>query len=159
MHAVTQPVEALRNKAGKVAGSILDGVIGISHRINPAGRTMVLGLAQPLSTRNVSLGGKGGRCVGLTTLQFSCADCLEIWEPGPSGNLRACPGLYRDCFTFLYNNYTIIIIKHTELLNSALKSVKPQSRSGEPRYRLGNCIAGTRIQVLDRLFPLLGLEP
>jgi hypothetical protein len=27
------------------------------------------------------LGGKGGLCVGLTTLPPSCADCLEIWEP------------------------------------------------------------------------------
>jgi hypothetical protein len=26
------------------------------------------------------LGGKGGRCVGLTTLPPSYADCLEIWE-------------------------------------------------------------------------------
>jgi len=26
-------------------------------------------------------GGKGGRCVGLTTLPSSCAECLEIWEP------------------------------------------------------------------------------
>jgi len=26
------------------------------------------------------MGGKGGRCVGLTTLPLSCADCLEIWE-------------------------------------------------------------------------------
>jgi len=26
-------------------------------------------------------GGKGGRCVWLTTLPPSCADCLEIWEP------------------------------------------------------------------------------
>jgi len=26
-------------------------------------------------------GGKDGRCVGLTTLVPSCADCLEIWEP------------------------------------------------------------------------------
>jgi len=39
------------------------------------------------------MGGKGGRCVGLTTLPPSCADCLEIWEPQPSGTLRACPGL------------------------------------------------------------------
>jgi len=38
-------------------------------------------------------GGKGGRCVGLTTLPPSCAYCLEIWEPQPPGNLRACPGL------------------------------------------------------------------
>jgi hypothetical protein len=26
-------------------------------------------------------GGKDGRCVGLTTLPPSCADCLEILEP------------------------------------------------------------------------------
>jgi hypothetical protein len=40
----------------KVAGSIPDGVIRIFHWHNPSGRTMVLGLAQPLiemSTRNI----------------------------------------------------------------------------------------------------------
>jgi len=36
------------------------------------------------------LGGKGGRCVRLTTLP-PCADCLEIWEPQPPGTLKACP--------------------------------------------------------------------
>ena len=79
-----------------VAGSIPDGVTGIFHWHNPSGRTMALGLTQPLtemSTRNISWGGKGGRCVGLTTLPPSYADCLEIWEPQPSGTLRACPGL------------------------------------------------------------------
>jgi len=35
----------------------------------------------------------GGRCEGLTTLPPSCAECLEILEPQPFGNLRACPGL------------------------------------------------------------------
>jgi len=39
------------------------------------------------------LEGKGGHCVGLTTLPSSCVDCLEIWEPQPPGTLRACPGL------------------------------------------------------------------
>jgi len=39
------------------------------------------------------LRGKGGRCVGLTSLPPSCADRLEIWEPQPPGTLRACPGL------------------------------------------------------------------
>jgi hypothetical protein len=33
------------------------------------------------------MGGKGGRCVGLTTLPPSCAECLEIWEPQPLGTL------------------------------------------------------------------------
>jgi hypothetical protein len=60
---------------------------------------MALGSTQPLtemSTRNLSWGGKGGRCVGLTTLQPSCADCLEIWEPqppGPQGPVKACNGI------------------------------------------------------------------
>jgi len=35
------------------------------------------------------LGGKGGRCVGLTTLPPSCTDCLEIWGASTSWN----PGL------------------------------------------------------------------
>jgi hypothetical protein len=75
----------------KVVGSIPDGVIGIFH----SGHTMALGSTQPLtemSTRNISWG-KGRRCVALTTLLTSCADCLEIWEPQPLGNLRACQGL------------------------------------------------------------------
>ena len=80
----------------KVAGSIPDGVTGIFRWHNPSGRTMALGLTQPLtemSTRNIFLGDKGGRCVGLTALPLSCADCLEICEPQPPGSLRACPGL------------------------------------------------------------------
>jgi len=80
----------------KVAGSITDGVIRIFHWHNPSGRNIALGLAQPLtemSTTIISWGGKGGRCVGLTTLPLLCADCLEIWEPQPPGTLRACPGL------------------------------------------------------------------
>ena len=79
----------------KVAGSIPDGVIGIFHQHNPSGRTVALGLTQPLtemSTRNISWG-KGSRCIGLTTLPPSCADCLEIWEPQPPETLWACPGL------------------------------------------------------------------
>jgi hypothetical protein len=38
-------------------------------------------------------GGKGGQCVGLTTLPPSCADCLNIWEPQPPGSLMTCQGL------------------------------------------------------------------
>jgi hypothetical protein len=49
-----------------------------------------------------SLEGKGDRCVGLTTLPASRANCLEIWEPQPPGTPKACPGLYRDCFTFIF---------------------------------------------------------
>jgi hypothetical protein len=45
------------------------------------------------SNRNEYQGGREGRCVGLTTLPPSCADCLEIWELQPPGTLRVCPGL------------------------------------------------------------------
>jgi hypothetical protein len=46
------------------------------------------------------LGGKGGRCIGLTTLPSSCAECLEIWEPQTPGTLRVCQSLQWDSFTF-----------------------------------------------------------
>jgi len=39
------------------------------------------------------LGGKGGWCVGLTTLSPSCADCLDIWDPQRPGTLSASLGL------------------------------------------------------------------
>jgi hypothetical protein len=47
-----------------------------------------------MSTRNIP-GGKGGRCLRLTTLPPSRAECHEIWEPKPpgtSGPHRACNG-------------------------------------------------------------------
>jgi len=57
---------------------------------------MALGLTQPLtemSTRDISWRGKGGRCVELTTLPPTGAECLEIWEPQPPGTLRVGPVL------------------------------------------------------------------
>jgi hypothetical protein len=57
---------------------------------------MVLGV-DPASNRNeyqeYFLEDKGGRCLRLTTLPPSCADCLEIWEPQNPGKLRAYPDL------------------------------------------------------------------
>jgi len=53
-------------------------------------------LTQPvteMSTRNISWGSKGGRCVELKTLPPSCAYCLEICKPQPPRTLWACPGL------------------------------------------------------------------
>jgi hypothetical protein len=64
---------------------------------------MALGSTQSLvkmSTKNI-LGGKGGRCVRLTTSPRPGAECHEIWEPKPPGTLWATPGVSRDCFTFL----------------------------------------------------------
>jgi len=55
------------------------------------------------SNRNVYheyfLGGEGGRCVGLTTLPPSCADCVEISKPQPPGTPVACPSQYMDSIT------------------------------------------------------------
>jgi hypothetical protein len=50
---------------------------------------MALRLTQSLT--GIFPGGKGGRCVGLTTLPPSCADYLEIWEPQPPGTLCTYP--------------------------------------------------------------------
>jgi hypothetical protein len=58
--AVSQLVESLRYSR-KVAGSIPVCVIRIFHSHNPSGRTMTLGMTQPLtemSTRNISWGVK-----------------------------------------------------------------------------------------------------
>jgi hypothetical protein len=92
----------------RVAGSIPDSAIRIFLWRNPSGRTVALRSTRPLtevSTCNVFLGGKGGRCVGVTTLPPLCADfCYEIWEPQSPEILRVCSGLYRDCFTLLYQS-------------------------------------------------------
>jgi len=89
--------------------SIPDGVIGIFHWHKPSARTSPG--VDSASNRNEYQeyflwggegggGSKDGRCLGPTTTQPpSCADCLEMWEPQLSGSLRACPGLYVDCYT------------------------------------------------------------
>jgi hypothetical protein len=76
-------------------------VTGFFSDISPSDRTMALGSTQPLvkmSTRSIP-GGKGGRCVRLTTSPPLRAECHEIWEPTPPGTLWATPGLLRDSFT------------------------------------------------------------
>jgi hypothetical protein len=60
---------------------------------NPSGRTMALGLTQPLI--EMSTGGKGGRCGRLTTLPPSCAVVMKSGNLNflePSGPLQACNG-------------------------------------------------------------------
>jgi hypothetical protein len=83
---------------------------------SPSGRIVALGSTQPLNRNEYQesfLGSKDGRCVWLTNLPPSCADCLEILEPQPPGTARACPG-----FTF----YIVV-------------SAVPGLRAGQPRSR------------------------
>jgi hypothetical protein len=73
-------------KNWNVVGSFPDGVFKIFHWHNHSGRNMALGSTRPLtemSTRNISWG-KGGRCMELTILLPSCADCLENLEASNS---------------------------------------------------------------------------
>ena len=65
---------------------------------NPSGNTTDLVSTLTLTEMSTSVfsGGKGGRCIGLTTLPPSCGDCLEILAPQtlePSGPLRVCIGI------------------------------------------------------------------
>ena len=75
------------------------------------------------------LGDKGGRCVELTTLPPSCADCLEMWEPHTPGTLRACPGMYRNCFTFNLDGCIDLILKLTVI---RLRDGRPRNRGSFP---------------------------
>jgi hypothetical protein len=57
---------------------------------------MIWESTQPLvemNIRNISWAVKAAGA-----LPSLCVDYLEIWEPQLSGTLRACSGLYRDCF-------------------------------------------------------------
>ena len=83
----------------KVALSIPYGVTGIFHWQNPSGRTMALGLTQPLtemSTRNISCGVKAAGAYDwqpyhlhvLIVLKSGSLNLLEI-----SGSVQACNGI------------------------------------------------------------------
>ena len=92
---------------------------------------MALGSTQPLTeinTRNISWGegGKGGRCVGLTTLPPSCADCFEIWEPQLPGTLRDCLGIDLPLYA---------IYKRGHLPHSIARAERDGIRA-ETRFRL-----------------------
>jgi len=76
-HAVAQLVEA---PCYKPEGRGFDSWC---HWRNPSDRDVPVESTPPvteMSARNISFGGKGGRCVGLTTLQPSCGNCLSIWD-------------------------------------------------------------------------------
>jgi hypothetical protein len=57
--------------------------------------------------------GKGGRCVGLTTLLSSFADRLEIWEPEPP---RTLCGLSRPVALPFHVKYLLFFLDLYETL-------------------------------------------
>ena len=66
-------------------------------------------LVTGMSTRNISWGGgKGGRCLGLTTLPPSRVDCLEIWDFKPMKPLGPVQGR-------LTIYYVIIFFSHHQV--------------------------------------------
>ena len=68
----------------KVAGSILDGVVGIIHWHNPSGRTEALGLTQPLtemSTRYISWGIKAAGAYGSHPYHLHVPIVLKCGSP------------------------------------------------------------------------------
>ena len=83
----------------KVAGSIPDGVIGIFHWHKPSGRTMTLGLTQPLtemSTRNISWGIKAAGAWGWQPYCLHVPIVLKsrsLTLLEPSGPVQACCGI------------------------------------------------------------------
>jgi hypothetical protein len=62
-------------------------------------------------------GGKGGRCVRLTTSPPSCAERHGIWEPKPPGTLWATLGLLQNSFTFTFT-FTFYIIMCCDLTSN-----------------------------------------
>ena len=82
-----------------VAGSIPDRVIVIFHRHNHSGRTMALGLTQPLtemSTKNISWGLKAAVPYSWQSYHFHVPIVLKSGSLsllGPSGSVQACNGI------------------------------------------------------------------
>jgi len=91
----------------KVAGSIPDGATGIFHWYNSSGRTMALGLTQPLtemSTRNISWGYRRPvrRADKLTTFM-----CRMSWNVGASTSWNT-QGLSRPVMELVYLYLTLV---------------------------------------------------
>jgi hypothetical protein len=89
---------------------------GIFQWHNTSGRTMALGSTQPLTEMSTRLfpGGKGCRCVRLTTLQPSCvvmkSGNLNFLEP--SGPLQACNGTALPFYLLLFESTVWRIVQH-----------------------------------------------
>ena len=104
---MTQLIEAPAPQAGR-SWVRFPIVIRIVQGHKPSRPTVALGSTQPpteMISKNISLGVKGGRCLGLTTFPLSIADfsksgSLKLLHP--SGSVV---GLYRECS----NSYSAVL--------------------------------------------------
>ena len=95
-HAVAQLFEAVLYKPegrGFYSRCCHWNFLLISGRIMPHYGPGVDSASNRNEYQEYFLGGKGCRCLGLTTLPPSCAFCLKTCEPQPPGTLRVCSGL------------------------------------------------------------------
>jgi hypothetical protein len=100
-YAVAQLVEAPHfTTSRQVAVSIPDSGFEIFHFADPFACAGIDSTSNVSEYQEFSLEGKGGRCVGLTTLPRTYASCLKILKPQTFGALRPYLSLYRDKFTF-----------------------------------------------------------
>jgi hypothetical protein len=114
-------------RSRKVAGSIHGCVIGIFHSLKPFRPhydPRIDSAYKENEYQEYFLRGKDGRCVWLTTLPTSWAECLEIWESHPPETLRASPGLYRNCFTSIRLLICYPVYRAKRNFVSSLNSVK-----------------------------------
>jgi hypothetical protein len=123
-------------QAGKEAGSLSDSGIAF-HLHNPSDQT----ITQPIKRNKYHeyfLARKGGRCVGLINVPPSRTDCHEIWEPQPSGTVKACPGLYEVVLLLPLPN-----IKHCYIFcmqNISLRTLYSVSSTVIPPFIVTECI-------------------
>ena len=146
------PVPILQ-EAGWAPGPVWTGGKSRPHRDSipdrPACSQSLYQLSSQAHNRNeyqvCFLGGKDSRCVGLTSLPPSCADCFQIWEPQPPGTFRASPGLYRDCFTFYY---CLLLLPASFLFCSTVRPVERNSSRCKDKAKNPAPVTGIEVSVL-----------
>jgi hypothetical protein len=113
--------------------------MGFFHWRNIFGNTMALGSTQSLtemSTKNISLGGKGGRYLGLRTFPPSCVEHQEAstsWKP---------QGLSRHVQRTLLPDFTL---KH---IKNICKVYKNKSNYNKAQGRIKNNYIYKKILIL-----------
>ena len=109
------------------------GPIWIVHWYHPSGRNMALWstqLLKEMSTRYNSW--CYGRLVRRAdNLKPPCADCHAVWDPQPSGTLRASPILYKDCCTstLLVAGDIISFFQHSVNYHMQLRNILPHAKT------------------------------